>query len=137
MSEHLDFERHLAGESTDSDARHLSDCAVCRDEIARMQAILGEFTASARAWGEQAAHAGGKAPFGRTAGVTGRWLIIAAAALLLAAIPVYHSYAQREAAAQAKADAALLDAISADISRPAPEPLEPLIELVSTQGENR
>jgi len=133
MSEHLEIERYLAGERAEADDRHLSECAACRDEIARMEAVLADFGASAREWGTRPVrHAGG-----RTAGVTGRWLMFAAAALLLAAIPVYYSYAQHQAAAQAKADTALLDAISADISRPAPEPLEPLIDLVSTQGENR
>ena len=68
-----------------------------------------------------------------------RWVAVAAAALLLAAIPVYRNYSQRQATARANANAILMEEISADISRSAPEPLEPLVNLVSlsTTGESQ
>lgn len=134
MSEHLEIERYLAGDRNAASEQHLNECAACREEAARMETTLAQFSAGVREWARLAPVDG--LATRRPAHWT-RWLALAAAALLLALMPAYQVLTQRRAAAQAKADSVLLDAIAADISRPAPEPLEPLIELVSTQGENR
>ncbi len=110
-----------------------------------MEAALAQFALSTRRWSESqplsrppagwlAAHA---RPSRQMA--PARWAAVAATAAVLLGVPLYRNFSQRQAAAQAKADAVLLEEVSTDISRPAPEPLEPLIELVSQSntGENR
>jgi hypothetical protein len=136
MNKHLEIEQYLAGERATGDDSHLVECAACRDEVARMEALLAKFGESAREWGRLEVRDGLEIRHVRPNHVA-RWVAVAAAFVLIAAVPLYRGYMQREAAAQAKADAVLLDAIAVDISRPAPQPLEPLIQLVSTQGENR
>jgi len=148
MNEHLDsetLERHIAGDRSPEAENHLRDCAACRAAMSRMEAALAQFALSTRRWSESqplsrppagwaAAHA---RPSRQMA--PARWAAVAATAAVLLGVPLYRSYSQRQAAAQAKADAVLLEEVSTDISRPAPEPLEPLIELVSQSntGENR
>lgn len=140
MNRHLDSEaidRWLIGERNPATGNHLGDCAECRLEVARLESALTEFRDVARRGSDRQPLS--RPPAGWVAGsVAGgrwptplRWAAVAAAAVLLAALPAYLNYSQRQAAAQAKADALLLEEVSTDISRPAPEPLEPLIKLVS------
>ena len=135
-NEHLDSEtidRHLAGERSSVAERHAAACADCRQELDRAERALAGFRASARLWSESSRPVEWARPC-RPAPrwpMPARWAAVAAAALVLAAVPLYRDYAERRAEAQAKADAVLLEEIRTDISRPAPEPLEPLIKLVS------
>ncbi|HUK18581.1 MAG TPA: hypothetical protein VLW65_19300 [Bryobacteraceae bacterium] len=147
MNEHLDsqtLERHIAGERTPEAENHLRECAACRAAVSRMEAALAQFALSTRRWSESQALS--RPPAGWLASARprrrmapARWAAVAATAAVLLAVPLYYNYSQRQAAAQARADAVLLEEVSTDISRPAPEPLEPLIELVSQSntGENR
>lgn len=135
-NEHLDTEtmdRYLAGERGAIAEQHLAGCAACRQEVERIESALSAFRGSVQLWSARR-RATGWRPVQQTMPqrlATARWTAIAAAAIMLAAIPLYRTYTQHRAEAQAKADAVLLEEISADISRPAPEPLEPLIKLVS------
>lgn len=141
---HLDsdtIDRYVAGERSAAAEEHLGECARCRDAIGRVETALAGFRAGARLWSESRQPirwdaARGPAP--RRPGPA-RWAAVAAAALVVAAVPLYRGYVERRAEAQAKADAVLLEEVSADLSRPAPEPLEPLIQLVSQSntGEHR
>lgn len=148
MNRHLDSEaidRWLIGERNPATGNHLGDCAVCRLKVARLESALTEFRSVTRRGSDQQPLS--RPPAGWVAGsVAGgrwpaplRWAVVAAAAFLLAALPVYREHSQRQAAAQARADALLLEEVSTDISRPAPEPLEPVMKLVlqSTTGDNR
>jgi len=152
MDRHLDsetMERWLAGERGASAGEHLGVCPECRAEVARLESLLAGFRGAAREWSGRQPLA--RPPAGWAASTIAprrrltvmRWAAVAVAAGLLAAIPAYRDYRRREAAAQAAAQAAanalLLEQVSADISRPVPEPLAPLIELVSqpATGDNQ
>ena len=69
-----------------------------------------------------------------------RWLVAAAALLLLAAVPIYRFRRdrQREAAMTEmdRADALLLDRVNARVEREVPVAMEPLM-LTVTEGENQ
>jgi hypothetical protein len=137
--------RWLMGERPPETGDHLRDCAECRAEVARLESLVTGFGESARAWTARQRLAA--PPAGWTISSNSeprrvtplRWVAVAAAALLLAAVPVYRSYSLRQATARANANAILMEEISADISRSAPEPLEPLVNLVSqsTTGESQ
>ena len=151
MSGHLNpeqIDRRLAGERDSGAENHLLACAACRDAVARMESALARLHGSMQAWSESQAQSRPPANWTSCAETAiarrrrmapARWAAIAAAALVLAAVPVYRNLSERRAAAQARADAVLLEEVAADISREAPEPLEPLVDLVSQTktGENK
>jgi len=145
MNQHLDSEaigRWVAGERGAAPGEHLQACAQCRAEVTRLESALHDFGDGLRQWSDSQAHS--RLALDVAALSTARprpsprWAL-AACALLLLAVPAYRGYRDRQAAAQARADTQLLEEVTADISRSAPEPLEPLIELVSqsSSGENR
>jgi hypothetical protein len=141
---HLDadaMDRYLAGERGAEAGQHLGACAQCREALELVDLALARFRGSAKMWAENAVPAEPwvAQTLPRRRFVSLRWAAVAAAGIVLAAVPLYRNYETRRAAAQARADTLLLEEVSADISRPAPEPLEPLIELVSqsSTGENR
>jgi hypothetical protein len=59
--------------------------------------------------------------------------MLAAAALLvlLGSVPLYRATRARQIAATAASDTLLLEQVDAEISRAVPEPMEPLVQLVS------
>ena len=60
-----------------------------------------------------------------------RWALVAAALLVLAAIPIYRNAQDRQRQAEiARADALLLEQVDAEVSRAVPRPMEPLVKLV-------
>ncbi|HKE29687.1 MAG TPA: hypothetical protein VKB88_45370 [Bryobacteraceae bacterium] len=154
MNEHLNpdaIDRYLGGERDKAMENHLRECAECRRAVERIETTLEQFRASAQAWSESQPQ--GQPPAGLAARVEApaslfwiapaRWAAVATAVLALAALPVYRNYRRNQAADRARADALLLEEVCADLSRPAPEPLEPLIDLVSqsttqsTPGDNQ
>src|SRR5208283_5891399 len=61
-----------------------------------------------------------------------RWALVAAALLVLAAVPVHRNAQERQRQAEiARADALLLEQVDAEVSRAVPRPMEPLVKLVS------
>lgn len=145
MSEHLDprtLDRYIAGEYTPESESHLRECAACRERASQMEAVLARFAAGTRLWSES--HAASRQPAIWSAPAVARrhriapvrWAGVAAALAILAAVPLYRGYEQRQEVARAKADALLLEEVSTDLSRPAPQPLEPLIDLVSQSTAN-
>jgi len=148
MTSHLDAEainRWVAGECDAATAAHLRDCAVCSAAAARLEAAFAGFRNASGRWTES--HPLSRPPLHWEAAriprrhwaAPRRWAAVAATVTLLAAFPAYRSYSRHEAAVRAQADAQLLQEVSDDLARPAPEPLEPLIQLVSqsTTGDNR
>ena len=95
-----------------------------------MESLVADFRGTSHAWARREPLAAPPAVWVADAGPHRRWLApmrwaaVVAEALLLAAIPLCRDYSQRQAAARAAADTQLLEAVSADISRSAPEPLE-------------
>jgi predicted anti-sigma-YlaC factor YlaD len=154
MNEHLNadaMDRYAAGERDAAAEEHLRECAECREAAGRMETVLRQFRSTAQGWSESqpqsrppsdlAARAQARESRGWVPPM--RWAAVATAALALAAMPVYRNYSRHRAELQAQADTLLLEQVSADLSRPAPEALEPLVALVSqantqsSNGENR
>jgi hypothetical protein len=143
MSGHLsqaEISEWLAGIRADGAERHLAECAGCAAEVKRASQPLEQFGAAARAWGEAEMPAVWLTPPAwltpeKTAPVerrgwrlAGMGLALAAAALLLVAVPV--RWQHQRALEMARQDEALLEAVQTEVARSAPEPMQPLEKLV-------
>lgn len=149
MNQHLSSEqiaRWMAGERTPSDEQHAGQCEECGAELARLEAALGLFRGSVREWSEQESGAEPQRVWRveRAPRVfVLRWAVMVAALLMLVWMPIYQGAKDKQRKAElARADAALLEQVDAEISRAVPEPMEPLIKLVawdsaSTNQKNR
>jgi hypothetical protein len=139
MKEHLSPEqigRWMIGERTAEEDQHVDACAPCSNEIGRLQTALSLYRGSVRQW----SGAQSSGPWQMTGEVADarrslRWVLAAAAVLILAAIPVWTNAMSQRARERgfelAKADTALLEQVDAEISRAVPPPVEPLVKLVS------
>jgi hypothetical protein len=149
MNQHLSseqFARWMAGERTVSEELHVGQCEECGAELARLEAALGLFRGSVREWSEQQSGAGLQKTWRveRSPRVfVLRWAVMVAALSMLVWAPIYQGAKEKQRKAElARADAALLEQVDAEISRAVPEPMEPLIKLVawdsaSTNQKNR
>ncbi len=63
-----------------------------------------------------------------------RWALAATAALVLLAVPVWKTSVEKKRAAEAEADARLLEQVSVQLSRPVPASLEPLSMVFVPEG---
>jgi hypothetical protein len=140
MTEHLAAKRIaecVAGAPPPESARHLRECAQCRAEVARLESALGQFRHAVRGWSDgQSEWALGRATARAAAGrrpawAWSRWPAVAAVALALAVAPVYKTVRDRQRAAEALADAQLMEQIDREVSGAVPSPMEPLTQLVS------
>jgi hypothetical protein len=138
MIEHLSPEQisqWMIGEGTLELERHLVGCAECRAELAQLKSALSHFRAAMRepansavapAWQELASPVWYSWP---------RLLVAAAALLILVAVPLTWQAHERQQTAQAAqaalADSQLLERVDSAISQAVPEPMEPLVSLVS------
>jgi hypothetical protein len=135
MNSHLSPERiskWMMGERTSPEEQHVLECPQCSAEVARFQSALAGFGGAVRDCSERQSvmkpvrdgrHA---RPF--------RWAWVAAAALLLAAVPIYRENQQRQAE-RARADAALMEQVDAQVSRAIAAPMEPLAKLMTWDGK--
>ena len=138
MTEHLAAGRItecVGGGPGPEEQRHLLECAECRAEVARLRSTLVQFREAVRGWSDgqsewALARARARA-VRRPAGVWFRWPVLAAIALALAVAPVYRTVRDRQQAAQALADAQLLEQVDREVSESVPSPMEPLAQLVS------
>ena len=140
MKQHLTSEqisRWIVGERTAQMEEHAAECPECSAEIARMEAALSMYRSSVRQWSERQTgleRANAWKPEGRGFRMPQpmRWALIAAALLILVAIPLYRGAQEKQRRAEmAKADALLLEQVDAGISRAVPQPMEPLLRLVT------
>jgi hypothetical protein len=141
MTEHLSAGRIaecVGGGASEDERRHVRECAQCGAEIARMESALGQFREAVRGWsGEQSERALERARAAAArrgpARVWFRWPVLAAAALALAMVvaPVYRTVRDRQRAAEALADAQLLEQVDREVTESVPSPMEPLAQLVS------
>ena len=139
MTEHLSGQRMagwVCGERTPEEERHLRECAQCGAEIARLESALGQFRESVRGWSGQRSPAAlqkVRAPEARRgpARIWFRWPVLVAAALALSVAPVYKTVLDRQRAAQALADAQLMEQVDREVSEAVPTPMEPMAQLVS------
>jgi len=137
MTRHLssaEISKWIAGERNRRSEDHLSECAECRGELAHFQGRLSDFRAVVRAWSQEQSAA---APLpawrmGRThSSPRLRWALIAAAMVVLAAIPIYRASQPRPSSDHSLDDTVLLEQIDDGVSRSVPAPMEPLTTLVS------
>ena len=141
MSQHLssrEVSQWIIGERTPQQEQHVRQCSECGAELARMEAALGLFRGSMRHWSSRQSRAeppamGSILPVRRGSWAQPlRWALVAAALLVLAAVPVYRNVQERQRQAEiARADALLLEQVDAEVSRAVPRPMEPLAKLVS------
>ena len=132
MNGHLSSEqvsRWMTGERTDREEEHVRLCPECAAQLAGLESAIALFRDSVRDCGEMY----DRPTFARGFGARRfRWASIAAALLLLAAIPFYtNSRDRRREAETARADTVLLEQVDTEISRAVPAPMEPLVKLVS------
>ena len=136
MSEHLspeDISRWFAGERSPDVARHAGECEGCSARLDHMESALADFRRATHDW--SAAQPAAAPPIAWRPPVrhtAQRWLLAAATLLILVSSSAYweHSRQQARAAEMARADA-LLEQVDAEISRAVPQPMEPLVNLVT------
>jgi hypothetical protein len=136
MSGHLssvEISEWLAGIRASGAERHLAECAGCAAELERASEPLARFGAATRAWcaAETPVPRLGSVVFAtrRRRRVTMMRVALAAAAVLMVATPVYRQH--QRALETARQDEALLEQVQTEISRSAPEPMQPLEKLVA------
>jgi hypothetical protein len=137
MNRHLssqDVCAWLAGSHTPELQQHVTGCAVCQAELARLSQALTQFRGSVRHWSEQQ-HTGDvklTAPAGAWRQI--RWACAVMAACLLVSLSVLWRPNQPSAGGAIAADAALLAQVDRQVSRAVPSPMEPLMSLVLWEG---
>jgi len=140
MTEHLPAGRIaecVGGGASADERRHVRECAQCGAEIARLGSALGHFREAVRGWsgelGERALERARAAARRGPVRVWFRWPVLATAALALAiaVAPVYKTVRDRQRAAEALADAQLLEQVDREVTESVPGPMEPLAQLVS------
>ena len=140
MSQHLtsgEISQWMIGERTPQQEQHVRECPECGAELARLEGSIALFRGSVRHWSEGQSRAeppaiGGILPARRGSGIRPmRWALVAAALVVLAAVPIYRNARDRQRQAEiARADALLLEQVDAEVSRAVPRPMEPLVKLV-------
>ncbi len=135
MNGHLSREQisqWVAGEQGGPAAEHLRECAACRAEVEKLDQLLGHFRSSVRHWSEHQETVPVMRPVSTGMHHPARWVLVAAAILVLVTVPAYQTARERKRAAeQAEADAILMERVDRAVSRTVPRPMEPLIELIS------
>jgi anti-sigma factor RsiW len=136
MIEHLSAEQisqWMIGDRHPQLERHVAECDECRGELAQLENTLVQFRGAVRDWSGSAVPQAWQQPASRGPWFSWLRLVIAAATLFfLVALPVYWNSRVRERAAEAaRADALLLERVDSSISRAVPEPMEPLVNMVT------
>ena len=140
MSQHLssqEISQWMIGERTPQQEQHVRQCSQCGAELARMETALALFRGSVRHWSDRQSRADPPAiasmsPARGSRPHPVRWALVAAALLVLAAVPIYRNAQDRQRQAEiARAEALLLEQVDAEVSRAVPRPMEPLVKLVS------
>lgn len=138
MIEHLSarqISEWMIGERTSQLQQHVAECAECRAELEQMEGALSQFRSAMRD-----PRLAAPAPVWREPATSPTWftwhrMVPAAAALLiLVAAPISwraHVRQQEAATAAAMADSQLLERVDSAISQAVPEPMEPLVTLVT------
>ena len=152
MNNHLSQDQlsmWILGRSTAEELKHGRECPQCRAELARFETPVSAFRSVMLEWSDWEIAPQTEevlALLRRPKAILNtswRWVALGTAALLLAAIPIYRqgqALMQRTGtdsgvSADANADALLMDAVSAHLSRTIPAPMEPIMTLIPTQED--
>jgi len=136
MNEHFspeDISRWFAGERSSELERHAGECEECSARLDRMENGLAEFRGAVHDWSAarpaSAPQIAWRPPVRH---VARRWMLAVASLVILVSAPAYwqRSRQQLRAAEMARADA-LLEQVDTEISRAVPQPMEPLVNLVT------
>lgn len=145
MNQHLSSEqvsRWIAGERLPEQETHLRNCPQCAAEIERIGATLKLFGGAIRRLSTQESaripqSVAQMMPVRSFWPLPLRWGAALAALLIAVGIPFYrNAMNERHQREIAKADAALLEQIDAEVSRAVPAPMEPLVNLVAWDSSN-
>jgi anti-sigma factor RsiW len=136
MIQHLSAEqisRWMVGDRTPQLERHVAGCEECRAELGQLESTLAQFRGVLREWSSSVPSTAWRQPASRSPWFSWQRVVFAAAALFfLVGVPVYWTARVRERATEAaRADALLLERVDSSISRAVPEPMEPLVNLVT------
>jgi anti-sigma factor RsiW len=139
MIEHLSAEQisqWMVGERAPEVERHLADCTACRAELEQLESALSHFRTAMREPADSVAPTAWREPASQTPWHSWPSLLLAVAALLvLVAVPLSWQARERQLAAEsaqaALADSQLLESVDSAISKAVPEPMEPLVSMVS------
>jgi anti-sigma factor RsiW len=124
----------IVGERSCEVYRHLEDCRECREEVAQLQDCLRAFRQSAHDWAD--------APVSVvvpdrpvSASVSWTWASLTAVVIGLAVFPLYLDVRETRREAESIRDALLLDQVQERLERTVPQSMEPLMQLMSEEGE--
>ena len=142
MIDHLSAEQisqWMMGERTPQLAQHVADCARCRAELQQLESALTQFRAAMREPAFSVVTPEWREPESDSPWHSWPRLVLAIAALLiLVALPLTWRARVREQAAQAAlADSQLLERVDSAISQAVPEPMAPLVSLVSWNSSSQ
>ena len=153
MNQHLTEQQILewvAGTATAESRRHVEQCARCGDEVEHLESAVRGFAGAVRQAAVRPAPSMNWAA-GRSRAAS-NWMpawrpAIAALALLVLATPLMFHFSpypkdidskayttankQQQQLERERADVALLEQVDAAVSRPVPQPIEPLVQLVA------
>lgn len=141
MIEHLSAEQisqWMIGERTLQLEGHVAGCRECRGELEQLETALVQFRTAMRAPGNSAPAPAWRDPSPRSAWLSWpRMALAAVAAIVLLAVPISWRARERDRAAEAAlADSQLLERVDSAISQAVPEPMEPLVTLVTWNSSN-
>lgn len=158
MNQHLTEQQILecvAGTATPESLRHIEECAGCAAEVQRLDSGVRGFAAAV----QQAAKRPAPRLDWQAASQSQSWwtaapawrpafaalaLILISSALLFYSSPDYKSVDQtayttaqsrQQQLERERTDAALLEQVDAAVSRPVPQPIEPLVQLVAWESK--
>jgi hypothetical protein len=135
MIEHLSAEQisqWMIGDRTPQLELHVAECAECRGELEQLETALGQFRTAMREPASAAPRPAWRAPEIAPWFSWPRLVLAGAALLLLVAVPLsWRAHAREQSAQAALADSQLLESVDCEISQAVPEPMEPLVSLVS------
>jgi hypothetical protein len=150
MTNHLNDEqisKWIAGASTAEEEQHCRECTQCRAGVNSFRDDLSRFGGTVTHWADKqrvcavpdVQHIRGTWHQARMRSL--RWVAVAAAVTLVAGIPTYKRSIDREreieAAQESRLDAQLLDRVNAHLSRTAPAPLQPLMEMLPSRNDHK
>jgi anti-sigma factor RsiW len=136
MIDHLSAEQisqWMMGERTPQLVQHVAECPRCSAELEQLEAALTQFRTAMREPAFSVVTPEWREPEASSPWYSWPRLVLAIAALLiLVALPLsWRARVRQQAAQAALADSQLLESVDSAISQAVPEPMEPLVSMVS------